>query len=167
MKKLVKNELKGEKNYFKNKTLNSKDSIIQISNRDLDDKNNNSNLSFNEENQMYLSANKNDNYLYGNDFSLILKPSKIGSTRVCLFINNYPIISIGKNILLPLLLIVLECLIYIFIWNYFFHSSGYLLKKLFNYCFLIYLISHILSIILNPGIPSVNYNKKIIKDLFN
>ena len=166
---------KKEKKDFNGNSSNSVDLIFPPLNQNLE-VNNNSNLnysfnimrtssSFNEENKMYMSEKKNDNFLYGHDFSLLEKPSRIGSTRICLFINNYPIISIGKNILVPLLLLLFECLIYIFIWHYFFHYSGYLLKKIFNYCFLIYLISHILSIILNPGIPSIEYNKKIKNDL--
>ena len=101
------------------------------------------------------------NSIYGNDISLISKPSKLGKTRVCLYIKKYPIISIGSNILYPLLLIVLICLLYIFIWIFFYNESGNLLKKLFNYFFVSYLISHILSIFINPGIPSFKYNQII------
>ena len=39
----------------------------------------------------------------------------------------------------------------------FFDASGPILQKIFNYSFLIYILSHALSIFLNPGIPSFKY----------
>ena len=112
-----------------------------------------------------LSSIKDENILYGNDFSLIDKPSEIGSTRICLYINDFPIISIGKNILLSLLVILFVCIIYIIFWYYFFNTTKFILQKMFNYFFLIYLISHTLAIFINPGIPSFKYHKKVINDL--
>ena len=113
------------------------------------------------------SENKEENilkkeyYLYGNDLLLNEKPSNMGNTRIYFFIKNYPVISIGSNILIPLLLILFVCLIYLFIWNYFLNTASNVLTKMFNYFFLIYLISHAFSIFLNPGIPSFEYNKNI------
>ena len=98
-------------------------------------------------------------YLYNNDFAIIEKPSKIGKTRVCLYIKNYPIISIGKNFCYPLLLILLVCFSYLIIRIFLFHESQNSLTKLFNYFFVAYLISHILAIFINPGIPSFNYHQ--------
>ena len=126
---------------------------------------NENNTSFNEDNNIYPKTKKDQNYLYGNDFSIIDKPSIIGSTRICLYIKGYPIISIGKNILFPLLVCLIICIIYIVIYNYFFIYSGTFLQKMFNYIFLIYIISHSLAIIINPGIPSFKYHKNIINKL--
>ena len=104
---------------------------------------------------------KKEYYLYGNDLSINGRPSNMGNTRINFFINNNPVISIGNNILIPLLLILFVCLIYLFIWNYFLNTASNVLIKMFNYSFLIYLISHTFSIFLNPGIPSFEYNKII------
>ena len=144
--------------------------VIATSKQDLeenDSSNSENTIPFSKDGNNLNFSTNNENFLYGNDFSVIEKPLQLGSTRNCLFINNYPIISIGKNILLPLLLILFICLSYIFIWNYFLNYSGDLLKKMFNYFFIAYLISHLLSIFLNPGIPSFKYHKIIKQNLIN
>lgn len=125
------------------------------------------NTSFTQDqnNASSLSFETGDNYLYGNDYSIFVKPYKIGKTRVCLYIKKYPIFSIGKNILYPLLLICFICLLYIILWILFYKDSGSLLKKLFNYFFVIYFISHLLSIFINPGIPSFKYHQSVKYDL--
>ena len=106
-----------------------------------------------------------DMLLYNNNFNLIKKPQNLGGTRNCFYIKNYPYISIGKNISLPLLLILFICLTYLYIFYFFFEDCGFALQKSFNYCFLIYILSHSIAIFLNPGIPSFEYNKQIKKDL--
>ena len=103
---------------------------IQSSERELKNQNieKNSSLNFSDTNKNTTTFSQDTSntstlslvkteYLYNNDFDIIGKPSKIGKTRVCLYIKNYPIISIGKNILAPLLLIALMCFIYINIFN--------------------------------------------------
>ena len=122
-------------------------------------------ISFNEDNDINIASPKKETILYGNDYSIIEKPSVIGSTRICLFIKNYPIISIGKNITLPLLLILFICLIYLFIYYFFFKGAGNFLQKMFNYFFLTYFISHFLAVVINPGIPSFEYHKNISNNL--
>ena len=57
---------------------------------------------------------------------------------------------------------MINCL-YLIIWLLFVNDAGIFLTKLFNYFFIIYLISHILSIFINPGIPSFKYSQ-IIKN---
>ena len=113
--------------------------------------------------------NSNDfqysNILYNNNFIEQSKPLNLGGTRNCFYINDYPLISIGKNISLPLLVILSICCIYFYIFYFFFPVSGLILQKLFNYSFLFYIISHTLSIFLNPGIPSFEYNNKIKEGL--
>jgi len=137
----------------------------KYSNFDYSDTNKNTtSFSQNGNNTSVICLDKND-LLYNNDFDIIEKPSKIGKTRVCLYIKKYPIISIGKNILYPLLLILFVCLIYLITWIFFFIESQYLLKKLFNYFFVAYLISHLLAIFINPGIPSYNYHQNSLYNL--
>ena len=131
-------------------------------------------LSFNEisnlkRSKFHYKNNNQENMfmLYNNNFKEQRKPLNLGGTRNCLYINNYPLISIGKNISLPLLVILSLCCIYIYIFYYFFDASGPILQKIFNYSFVIYILSHALSIFLNPGIPSFEYNKKIKEGLKN
>ena len=112
----------------------------------------------------YNSKNK-DIILYNNNFYSNKKPLNLGKTRNCLYIKNYPYISIGKNISLPLLVILSMCILYLYFYYFFFEGSGLILQKGFNYFFLLYIISHILSIFLNPGIPSFEYNNKIKEGL--
>ena len=170
MEKISENYLDSEienKNYYKGKVATS-------SKREFDLSQNNSNISYsltnengtslNEDTSLYLSK-KDENILYGNDFTLNNRPFIVGNTRICLYIKNYPIISIGKNILAPLLLIAFMCLIYIYMFNYFYFSSSLILQKMFNYVFLLYMITHTLAILVNPGIPSFKYHKEVRNNL--
>ena len=74
-----------------------------------------------------LSSKTKDNYLYGNNYTLIVNPWILVSSRIFFFIKNYPIISIGKNILIPLLLFLFVNIIYIYL--LFLTFFGTLLKK--------------------------------------
>ena len=144
--------------------------VIPTSKQDLqenDSINGENTIPFSEDNNNLYFFTNNENFLYGNDFSINKKPFQLGNTRNCLFINNYPIISIGKNIFLPLLLILFICLTYIFFWYYFLNYSGEFLKKMFNSFFVLYFISHSLAIFLNPGIPSFIYHINIKNNLKN
>ena len=107
----------------------------------------------------------NENVLYNNNYIIKEKPSNLGNTRVSLYMKGFPIISIGKSIILPLLFILFVCIIYLIVWFFCFEYGPTILQKFFNYSFLFYLISHILSIFINPGIPTIEYNKMIIKNL--
>ena len=106
-----------------------------------------------------FNLNTNENYLFGNDFLVFEKPRKLGKIRNYLYINKYPLISIGENIFYPLLLILILCLIYIIFHLLFYKDSIKLLKILFQGSFLIYFISHLLLILINPGIPTFKYHQ--------
>lgn len=172
MKKISENYLDSEienKKYYEGKVISSSKLEFDLSQNNynisysLTNENENG-TSLNEDNNLYLSK-KDENILYGNDFTLNKWPLIVGNTRICLYIKNYPIISIGKNILVPLLLIAFMCLIYIYIFNYFYSSSSLILKKMFNYVFLLYIITHTLAIFINPGIPSFKYHKEVRNNL--
>ena len=123
---------------------------------------------YEEKNRLKHSKKSHKNkkiILYNNNFDENKKPMNLGATRNCLYINNYPYISIGRYINLPLLTILSMCLVYIYIHYFFFIDAGPFLQKIFNYSFLVYILSHLFSIFLNPGIPSYEYNKKIKDDL--
>ena len=141
-----------EFNFVKNDTNEPKFNFSSTS------KNNTTLISQDVNNTSSLSLQSNE-YLYGNDFVVIEKPSKIGKTRVCFYIKNYPYISIGKDIFFPLLLILFICLIYIFIVIFFFEEGSMFLKTLLNYFFIIYIIFFLLSIFVNPGTPSFKYHQ--------
>ena len=148
-----------ELNFFKNKDIEKKQSF------DFSDTNKNTTTFSQDANNTSSMVLEKKDYLYNNDFEVIEKPSKIGKTRVCIYIKKYPIISIGKNILFPLLLILFVCLIYLIIWIFFFNEAQNSLKKLFNYFFVAYLISHILAIFINPGTPSFKYHQISLHNL--
>ena len=145
---------KGELNLEKFNIQNSQSFSFSTSNR-------NSTTLSDYANTSALALQKNENLIFGNDFSLSMKPFKLGKTRNCLYINNKPIVSFGNDILFPLLLILLMCIVYLVIYILFFEISGNLLKKLFNYFFLLYIVSHLFCIFLNPGIPSFKYHQII------
>ena len=125
----------------------------------------NNTITFSETSNLKSTHKNNKNFLYNNNFFENKKPIKLGGTRNILYINDYPYISIGKNISMPLLVILVVCLVYIYIFYFFFEDSGPFLQKMFNYCFLCYIISHLFCIFLNPGIPSFKYNSEIIEKL--
>ena len=96
-------------------------------NDDLDLNNSKDISSFNE--ISHLNQLKSSYMLYNNNFNEQKKPLTLGGTRNCLYINNYPVISIGKNISLPLLVIFFLCCIYVYIFYFFFDVSGPILQK--------------------------------------
>ena len=115
--------------------------MLQSSKRELKNQNieKNSSLDFSDTNKNTTTFSQDTNntsflslvkieYLYNNDFAIIEKPSKLGKTRVCLYIKNYLIISIGKNFCYPLLLILFVCFLYLIIRIFFFNESQNSLK---------------------------------------
>ena len=106
-----------------------------------------------------FNLNTDENYLFGNDFLSSEKPRKLRKLRNYLYIKDYPLISIGENILFPLLLVLITCLAYIIFHQLFYAGSVSLLKMQFQISFIIYFISHILLIIINPGIPTFRYHQ--------
>jgi hypothetical protein len=167
-----------DKDLKRNNIIFSNRQKLQSSERELKNQNieKNSSLNFSDTNKNTTTFSQDTNnistlslvkteYLYNNDFDIIGKPSKIGKTRVCLYIKNYPIISIGKNFCYPLLLILFVSFSYLIIRIFLFNESQNSLTKLFNYFFVVYLISHILAIFINPGIPSFNYHQISLHNL--
>ena len=115
-------------------------------------------------NPVSIPTNINQIMIYGNDIEK-KKPSKMGKTKVFLFYNNYPLISIGPHIFYPLICIFSITSIYIFFITFLGEKSGMALIIIHHLTYFIYLICHIFSIIINPGIPSYeysNFNKEMI-----
>ena len=122
--------------------------------------NNTNSINFSQgNNTSSFNLNTNENCLFGNDFMAFEKPKKLGKQRNYLYIKKYPIISIGENITFPLLFILIICHIYIIFHKSFYANSVNLLKIAFQTSFIIYFISHILLIIINPGIPTFKYHQ--------
>ena len=86
------------------------------------------------------------------------KPFRQSLLRSCLFINNYPIISIGPNIIKPLFIILCFCINYLIFFYIGFDLLKLLNQKIFLFSFIGYFITHILAIFINPGI--LRDNKK-------
>ena len=115
-------------------------------------------------NPVSIPTNINQIMIYGNDIEK-KKPSKMGKTKVFLFYNNYPLISIGPHIFYPLICIFSITSIYFFFIFFLGEKSGMALIIIHHLTYFIYLICHIFSIIINPGIPSYEYsnsNKEMI-----
>lgn len=88
------------------------------------------------------------------------KNSKIGNTNNLFFANKYLIISIGPDFYYSLFFLFIMTSIYFLFLFFLCEKGGVVLNFLFKINFFIYLISHFFSIIINPGIPSFNYNEK-------
>ena len=111
-----------------------------------------------------LPTKNNQILIYGNDIEK-KKPKKMGKNKVYFFYNNYPLISIGPEILYPIICLIFIILTYFCFIKFFSEKSGNTLNFLHHLTFIIYLLSHIFAIIINPGIPSYEYsnlNKEMI-----
>ena len=84
----------------------------------------------------------------------------MGKTRVFLFINNYPLISIGPQKFEPILCFFIMTFIYYFFILFFSKNSGEVLNIIHHITYYSYLICHILATFINPGIPSYEYSNK-------
>ena len=84
----------------------------------------------------------------------------MGKTRVFLFINNYPLISIGPQIFEPILCFLIMTIFYFFFILYFNENSGEVLNVIHHLTYYSYLICHILATFINPGIPSYQYSNQ-------
>ena len=96
----------------------------------------------------------------------IIKPNKLNKTvrqslvRSCLYINNFPIISIGSNIEKPLIIMLFFSITYLIFFYIGFELLKLLYQKIFLIAFTTYFITHFLAIFINPGIVR-NNNKNI------
>jgi hypothetical protein len=84
----------------------------------------------------------------------------MGKTRVFLFINNYPLISIGPQKFEPILCFFIMTFIYYFFILFFSKNSGEVLNIIHHITYYSYLICHILATFINPGIPSYQYSNQ-------
>ena len=159
---------KNEGEYIENNKIKTKFICLPSSKQDMNfniinttsESNDNSpNFSQSNNNTSAFNLNTNENYLFGNDFMAFEKPRKLRNQRNYLYIKKYPFISIGENITFPLLFIVIICLIYIIFHQLFYINSVNPLKIAFQISFIIYFISHVLLIVINPGIPTFKYHQ--------
>ena len=145
--------------YKNNNQLPTSKQDIDLNRIDISTESNGNTTNFTQGNTSSFNLNTDENYLFGNDFMVYEKPKKLGKLRNYLYINKYPLISIGENIIYPLLFILIICFIYIIFHQLFYSDSVNLLKLSFQASFIIYFISHILLIIINPGIPTFKYHQ--------
>lgn len=149
-----------DKNQYKNNNqLPTSKQDINLNRIDISTESNGNTTNFTQGNTSSFNLNTDENYLFGNDFMVYEKPKKLGKLRNYLYINKYPLISIGENIIYPLFFILITCFIYIIFHQLFYADSVNLLKLSFQASFIIYFISHILLITINPGIPTFKYHQ--------
>ena len=84
----------------------------------------------------------------------------MGKTIVFLYINNYPLISIGPQIFYPIFCFIIITLTYYIFILYFSKNSGHTLNLIHHLTYYSYLICHILATLINPGIPSYEYSNE-------
>ena len=146
-----------------------------------DSKNSENNLTLNNESQNStvlqsgVSSNKNlDSMvdvlanekinLYGNPIHMI-HPYKLGSTYVFLYIKNYPIFSLGKYLFTPIFIFLIISLIFLATKFLLYDRSGVFLQALFFYSYIIFIVTYIYSIFINPGIPSMRYHNNNLNEI--
>ena len=101
---------------------------------------------------------KKEPKLVGNNITDI-NPLKMGKTINLFYIKNYPIISIGPDFFYAFILLFIMTSIHILFLFFLCNKSGNFLIILHQITFYIYFFFHLLSIIINPGIPSFSYIK--------
>ena len=99
--------------YKNNNQLPTSKQDINLNRIDISTESNGNTTNFTQGNTSSFNLNTDENYLFGNDFMVYEKPKKLGKLRNYLYINKYPLISIGENITYPLLFIFIICFIYI------------------------------------------------------
>ena len=146
-------------NSFKEKNLINNKYLI---------KNNLSNFSQKEKNRNIKPkiSKENENYLYGN-YIKNKKPFKCGKVYCFLYINNYPALTIGPQYYYPIILILLNNMLFFLTINYIYNKFNILFKNVGIVLIIIVNISQLYTIFINEGIPKRNWylNSKIIANL--
>ena len=146
-------------NSFKEKNLINNKYLI---------KNNLSNFSQKEKNRNIKPkiSKENENYLYGN-YIKNKKPFKCGKVYCFLYINNYPTLTIGPQYYYPIILILLNNMLFFLTINYIYNKFNILFKNVGIVLIIIVNISQLYTIFINEGIPKRNWylNSKIIANL--
>lgn len=96
--------------------------------------------------------NEKDNYLYGNNIKYI-KPYKCGNVYCFCYINKYPLITIGPQYYYPLILFLLNNIIFFLFNKYIFHKFKILFKVIEILLIIIVNFSHLYTTFINEGIP--------------
>lgn len=143
-------------NNFKNKesskTKNNNFSIIQ--DRQLKE-NDLLNISKKDKNRIIrqMKEKEKDNYLYGN-YIKIIKPCKCGNVYCFLYINNYPLFTIGPQYYYPIILFIFNNTLFILAFIYVYNKyNSYFFKIMGVFVLIIVNLSQIYTCVLNEGIP--------------
>ena len=116
-----------------------------------------------EESVVDVLTNKKLN-LYGNPIHME-HPYKLGSTYAYCYIKNYPLFSTGKYLFKPILFFSVMNLIFLVTKYWLYEKSGPFLQALFLYSYIIFIITFIYLVCINPGIPSIKYHIKNLNEI--
>lgn len=126
-------------------------------------------VKININNNSNLNSENKSNLLYGNHINN-LHPKYLGKTRAFLYINNYPLIIIGPDCKFLNLYYILDCYsvcvlttaitIYLLFYIFFFDPNFYIIKVFETLIFFLFLISYLITALINPGIPNREYFSK-------
>ena len=96
--------------------------------------------------------NEKDNYLYGNNIKK-LKPYKCGKVYCFCYIDKYPLITIGPQYCYPIILFLLNNIIFILVNKYMLYKYNILFKILDILLIIVVNFSHLYTTFINEGIP--------------
>jgi len=113
-----------------------------------------------------IPTNSEQIIIYGINYEDIKNSLKLGKTINFLYIFDYSLCSIGPNYIYPLILFIINLLIYDVLLIILKNEDAKLLIFLFKFSYLNYIFSHFISVFLNPGIPSKKYIDQIINEYY-
>ena len=113
-----------------------------------------------------IPTNQDQIIIYGTNYEDIKNTIKLGKTINFFYIFDYSLCSIGPNYFYPLILFIINLLIYDVLLLILKNKEAKLLIFLFKFSYLNYIFSHIISVFLNPGIPSKKYIDNIINEYY-
>ncbi len=113
-----------------------------------------------------IPTNQDQIIIYGTNYEDIKNSLKLGKTINFFYIFDYCLCSIGPNYFYPLILFIINLLIYDVLLLILKNKEAKLLIFLFKFSYLNYIFSHLIIFFLNPGIPSKNYIDKIINEYY-
>ena len=151
----------------KNNLEYSNNQKIDINNKNLIE-NDLSSISNKEKNRniKLKTPKENENYLYGN-YIQNKKPYKCGKVYCLFYINNYPILTIGPQYYYPIILLLLNNILFLLVIKYIYNKFNILFKNVGIILIIIVNASQLYTIFINEGIPNRKWflNNKIIANL--
>ena len=150
------NILNNKKYFPKKKDKNLGSSNIENNNKDKYLKENDKLKKINRDKNRIIKQKKilkeKDNYLYGNNLKKI-NPYKCGNVYCFFYIDKYPLITIGPQYYYPIILFIVNNIIFILVNKYMLYKYNILFKILDILLIIVVNFSHLYTTFINEGIP--------------